>query len=212
MSNQYRVEQDREIVCLIDAGRLMAAPVGDRTRLDAAVDAATTVALSADELGDRCGLVAFDDEVRRRLAPGRAAGQTVVRALFDLEPTSVDSDYELAFRAVGNAKRAWVLVLTDLLDESAAGTLLEAVPVLARRHAVAVASVSDAELDAMVSTPPERPLDVYAASAALEVLEARSRVAGRLRRLGTQVIEAPPDQLGAACVTALLRAKARARI
>jgi uncharacterized protein (DUF58 family) len=105
-----------------------------------------------------------------------------------------------------------VLVLTDLLDESAAGTLLEAVPVLARRHAVAVASVSDAELDAMVSTPPERPLDVYAASAALDVLEARSRVAGRLRRLGTQVIEAPPDQLGAACVTALLRAKARARI
>ncbi|MEJ7716783.1 MAG: DUF58 domain-containing protein [Thermoleophilaceae bacterium] len=212
MSNQYRVEQDREIVCLIDAGRLMAAPVGDRTRLDAAVDAATTVALSADELGDRCGLVAFDDEVRRRLAPGRAAGQTVVRALFDLEPRSVDSDYELAFRAVGNAKRAWVLVLTDLLDESAAGTLLEAMPVLARRHAVAVASVADPELEGMVSTPPERPLDVYAASAALEVLEARSRVAGRLRRLGTQVIEAPPDRLGAACVTALLRAKARARI
>jgi len=44
---QYRVEQDRDIVVLLDAGRLMAAPVpgGERandrdlTRLDAAVDA-----------------------------------------------------------------------------------------------------------------------------------------------------------------------------
>ena len=27
MSNQYRIEQDRDVVCLLDAGRLMAAPV-----------------------------------------------------------------------------------------------------------------------------------------------------------------------------------------
>ena len=40
MSNQYRVEQDREVQLLIDAGRLMAAPLTDRTRLDAAIDAA----------------------------------------------------------------------------------------------------------------------------------------------------------------------------
>ncbi|HET6792935.1 MAG TPA: DUF58 domain-containing protein, partial [Acidimicrobiales bacterium] len=37
MSNTYRVDQEREVVCLLDCGRLMAAPVGDRTRLDAAV-------------------------------------------------------------------------------------------------------------------------------------------------------------------------------
>src|SRR5215207_3779573 len=55
MSNQYRVEQDRDVVCLLDAGRLMAAPLGDRTRLDATVDAATAVALVADEVGDRAG-------------------------------------------------------------------------------------------------------------------------------------------------------------
>ena len=44
MSNQYRIEQDRDVVCLLDAGRLMAAPLGDArdaTRLDAAVDAVT---------------------------------------------------------------------------------------------------------------------------------------------------------------------------
>ena len=55
MSNQYRVEQDREVMLLIDAGRLMAAPLGDRTRLDVAVDAAVAVALVADVVGDRSG-------------------------------------------------------------------------------------------------------------------------------------------------------------
>jgi len=212
MSNQYRVEQDRDMVCLVDAGRLMGAPIGERTRLDAAVDGAVTVALVADEVGDHAGCLAFDDEVRVRLPPARAGGRAVVRALFDLEPSLADSDYELAFRTVGGAKRAWVLVLTDLLEEAAAGPLLEAVPVLARRHAVAVASVRDTDLEALVSTPPVEPRDAYAAAMAVEVLSARERVAGQLRRAGAQVIEAPPGVLGAACARAYLSAKGRALV
>ena len=212
MSNQYRVEQDRDVVCMLDVGRLMAAPLGDRTRLDATVDAATAVALVADEVGDRAGVIAFDDRVRRRLPPARGGGDAVVRAIFDVEPTMVDSDYELAFRAVGSGKRAFVLVLTDLLEEAAAQPLLDAMPVLARRHAVVVAGVTDPDLEQMVQTPPRAPADVYAAAVALDVLDARARVAARLRRAGADVVEARPDLLPSACVGAYLRAKARARM
>jgi uncharacterized protein (DUF58 family) len=212
MSNQYRVEQDRDVVCMLDVGRLMAAPLGDRTRLDATVDAATAVALVADEVGDRAGVIAFDDRVRRRLPPARGGGDAVVRAIFDVEPTMVDSDYELAFRAVGSGKRAFVLVLTDLLEEAAAQPLLDAMPVLARRHAVVVAGVTDPDLEQMVHTPPRAPADVYAAAVALDVLDARARVAAQLRRAGADVVEARPDLLPSACVGAYLRAKARARM
>jgi uncharacterized protein (DUF58 family) len=83
MSNQYRIEQDRDVVCVVDTGRLMAAPIGNLTRLDAAIDAATAVALVADEIGDRCGALAFDSQVRRNLRPRRAGGDDVVHALFD---------------------------------------------------------------------------------------------------------------------------------
>ena len=69
MSNQYRVERDRDLVCLVDTGRLMAAPIGSRTMLDASLDAVTMLALAADELGDRCGAIAFDETVRRVVAP-----------------------------------------------------------------------------------------------------------------------------------------------
>jgi uncharacterized protein (DUF58 family) len=221
MSNQYRVEQDRNVICCIDAGRLMAAPVSagpgpttavPLTRLDAALDAVVAVALVADEVGDQAGAIAFDSAVRRRLAPRRRGGQAVVAAIFDLEPTSADSDYELAFRSLGGGKRALVVVFTDLLEEGAARSLVEAVPVLARRHHVVVASVTDPDLDRAVRTPPAEVRDVLAASVVVEALDARARVAAQLRRAGAEVLEAPPDGLAAACVGAYLRAKARSRL
>ena len=212
MSNQYRVEQDRDVVCVVDTGRLMAAPLANMTRLDAAVDAVAAVAAVSEELGDRCGAIAFDAEVRRDLAPRRRGARAVIRAVFDLEPIPVESDYELAFRRVGDAKRSLVIVLTDLLEESAARPLVEAVPLLARRHAVVVASAADTDLDETLRREPQAAVDVYAASVALGVLAARSRVAAQLRRAGADVLEAPPESLAAACVGAYVRAKARARL
>lgn len=213
MSNQYRVEQDRDVICVLDCGRLMAAPLsGGATRLDAAVDAATAVGLVADELGDRCGTVAFDATVNRRLAPRRRGGDALVRAVYDLQPASVDSDYELAFRSVASAKRALVIVFTDLIEEVAARALVMAVPVLARRHEVIVAGVLDPDLDAMLSTRPAHELDVYRAAAALDVLAARERAAARVRGAGARVLETAPAALSQACVGAYLSAKARARL
>src|SRR6266550_6983753 len=187
MSNQYRIEQDRDVVCLLDAGRLMAAPLppgmraDDRalTRLDAAVDAVTVVGLVADELGDRCGVTIYDSEIRRRLAPRRAGGKAVIRAVLDVEPRAVDSDHDLAFRAVGGVKRSLVIVCTDLVDEAAARSLLDAVPVLARRHAVVVASVRDPDLETPLTQTPKTPRDVYAGAVALDVLDGRARVIKR---------------------------------
>ena len=212
MSNQFRVEQDRDIVAVVDTGRLMAAPIGDRTRLDAALDAVVAVAYVADELGDRAGVVAFDAETRRHLRPRRRGSDAVVRAIYDLEPRPVDSDYELAFHAVGGGKRALVVVFTDLLDESAASALLDAIPYLARRHAVVVASCSDPDLAGLVEQPPRETADVFSAVVALDVLEARRRVTSHLRHAGAAVVEADPDRLAAACVSAYLNAKARAHL
>jgi uncharacterized protein (DUF58 family) len=212
MSNQYRIERDRDVICLVDVGRLMAAPLGDRTRLDAAIDAAVAVAAVADELADRVGTIAFERQVRRSVRPRRRGARSVVRALYDLEPVATDSDYERAFTLVGESKRALVFVFTDLLDEGAARPLVDAVPMLARRHVVVVASATDPDLDRFVDEAPATTADVYAASAALDVLAARTRARGLLLGAGADVLEASPDGLATACVRSYLRAKARARV
>jgi uncharacterized protein (DUF58 family) len=212
MSNQFRQDTERDVLGVVDAGRLMTSPVLDRTRLDAALDALVAVAAVADVLGDRCGAIAFDNQVRRRVRPRRAGGEAVVRTFHDLEPSSVDSDYELAFRSLGTTKRSLVIVFTDLLEEAAARPLLEAVPTLVRRHAVIVATSSDPELDAMVATEPRKVSDVYVAAVATEVLAGRNAVAADLARTGAVVIDANPDNLAARCVGAYLRLKSQARV
>jgi uncharacterized protein (DUF58 family) len=213
MSNQYRLEQDRDLLLLIDAGRLSSAPLGPHgmTVLDAALDAAAALAFVSDELGDRCGAVAFDQEVRTALPPRRKGGAAVVRALFDLESQPLDSDYELAFRRADGNKRALVVVICDLLEEAAARPLVAAVPVLTRRHAVFVATPSDPALERLAQ--PARPgdrLGAARASVAGDVLAARARAVAQVRAAGARVLEAPPDRLPAVLVAAYLRAKARA--
>lgn len=212
MTNQYRLDQARELVFMLDAGRLMAAPLGERTRLDTALDAVTAVALSADALSDHCGAIAFDSEIRLQIRPRRAGGREIVRALFDLQPRLVESDYEQAFRRVAGGRRALILILCDLFDDAAARALTDAVPVLARRHAVLAATVTDPDIERLVRTAPAAESDVYAAAVALDLLDARARAAALLRRGGASVIESRPESFPAACVQAYLTAKARLRL
>jgi uncharacterized protein (DUF58 family) len=212
MTNRYRLEQARDLLFLIDCGRLMSAPLGDRTRLDAALDAVAAVALAADELGDHCGAVAFDSDLRAELRPRRAGGRRVVHALFDLQPRPVDSDYDRAFSTVAGGKRTLIILLSDLFDEAAAQAMVDAVPVLTRRHAVLVATVTDPDLDRLMHVVPQAPEDVFATAAALELLDSRVRAAAHLRRAGARVVEAPPDAFAADCVRAYLTAKATLRL
>lgn len=212
MSNEFRLEQDRDVLCLVDAGRLTAAPLGDRTRLDASLDAVAAVALVADELADRCGGLVFDSRIRRRLEPRRGGGRGLIRALHTEQPSGEDSDYELAFGSLGATKRALVLVFSDLIDATAARSLIAAVPMLARRHAVAIVTPLDPDIDLAAHAPPQAAADAYRMVAALDVLEARAGAAARLRGAGATVVEAAPAALAGAAVRAYVRAKLRARL
>ncbi|HUA03698.1 MAG TPA: DUF58 domain-containing protein [Solirubrobacteraceae bacterium] len=212
MSNQYRVERDRDLVCVLDTGRLMAAPIGSRTMLDASLDAVAMLALAADELGDRCGAIAFDQAIRRFVAPSHRSGRQVIEALFDLEAAPVDSDFERAFQRVGRARRAFVAVFTDLVDEAAARSLVDAVPMLARRHVVVVVSALDPELERAAVTVPSTVLEAASGLVALDVLGARAAASATIARAGASVIEAGAGELAERCLRAYLDAKARARL
>jgi uncharacterized protein (DUF58 family) len=212
MSNQFRIEQDRDLICLVDCGRLMAARVEDRTRLDAAVDAVAALAAVADQVGDRIGVVAFDRKVLRSLAPRRDGGRAVVQAIHDLEPSEADSDFDLAIRSVLGRKRAFVVVFTDLVDIAAARPLSAAIPVLARKHAVAVVSVTDPDLMAGLVEPAADRAGLMRSAASVQLIEAKESVTALLRHRGVDVVDAGLHELSSRCVAAYLRAKARARL
>jgi uncharacterized protein (DUF58 family) len=217
MSNTYRIEQDRDVICLLDCGRLMASPVTRSdgevlTRLDAAVDAVAATAAVADELGDRIGVVAFADRLLRVIAPRRDGSSIVLDAVHDLEPIGVDSDYEAAIASVAGRKRAFVLVLTDILDPGAARPLLASLPTLTRRHMVSLATVRDPAVQRALETPSEDVADLARTVVAADVAERRDLVAAELLERGTDVIDAPVESLSRRCVGAYVRAKRLARV
>ena len=212
MVNQYREDTERDLWCLVDAGRLLSAPVGDRSRLDATLDTVAAVAAVADAVGDRVGAVVFDDAVRQVVRPRRSSAAGLVRLLDHLEPRIVDSDYDAAFTQVAAAKRSLVMVFTDLLDGAASAPLLDALPVLARRHAVVVAGVVDPDLVALATTPPASRRAGLAASVAADLLAERDQVRARLMAVGGVVVDAPVDHFASSCVAAYLRLKSTARL
>ncbi len=211
MTNQYRIEENRNVICLVDAGRLMASPIGDATRLDINLDAVCAVAAVADAGGDRVGAVAFSSDVIRIVSPRRSGARAVVNALYDIQPRDEESNFSLAFRRIATEKRSILVILTDLLDESAAWSLLSSIPVLAKRHALLVASVSDPSVNQAICSVPERSYDAYRSVVALDVTAERNRVVSLLRRKGVIVVEAPPGSFNAACVAGYLDIKRKAQ-
>ena len=212
MTNQYRVDENRDLICLVDAGRLMASPVGSATRLDIALDAVAVLAVAAEEAGDRVGTTAFAGDILGNLAPRRRGAETVVRALFDLEPTEVESDYERAFQSVSGRKRSLIVLFTDLVDAAAGRTLIAAVPTLVRKHVIVLATCEDPDLRAALTTAPEGSRDVMRAGVSLSLLTARRQRVALLRAMGADVVEAGPLTLGPSCVNAYARLKQRARL
>src|SRR4051812_45538985 len=183
-----------------------------RSRRRATVPAAAAAPPPSGQAVAAGGAPARDSGIRRELRPRRAGGALCVRELFDLEPSNQDSDYRAAFERAKQAKRAFVIVFTDLVEEVAARSLIESVPMLARRHAVAVATVADPELESLTTLAPSSSLDVYRAAVAIAVLGAKRRVGGPLRKGEATVVEGGPGDLGARFVDASQQAKSRARL
>jgi uncharacterized protein (DUF58 family) len=212
----YRAERNQTVLLLLDTGRLMAGQVEAVPRLDHAMDAVMMLTALATRLGDRAGLVAFDQEMRALVGPGHARGQLgrVTEAMYALEPRLVESDYRGAFAQTlaRFRRRALLVLLTELAAEPVAESLLPALPLVARDHLVVVAAVQDPEVGGWARSVPENAGDAYRKASALAALEERHRTVARLRGLGATVVDAPPGRLAPELADAYLHVKATGRL
>ena len=212
----YRAERNQTVLVLLDAGRVMAGRVSGVPRLEHAMDAALTMTAVATRLGDRAGLVAFDRQVRAIVPPGHASAQLrrVTEAMYNLEAELVESDYRGAFAETLARwrRRALLVVLTELTEEAVTETLLPALPLLAGRHLVVVASVSDPDVVRWAAAVPTEAETAYRKAAAETALRRRSEAAARLRGVGATVVDAPPGALAGRLADAYLDVKATGRL
>ncbi|MFM7062041.1 MAG: DUF58 domain-containing protein [Actinomycetes bacterium] len=216
----YRAERNQSVLVLLDNGRTMAGRVAGVPRVEHAMDAAMMLSHVATRLGDRCGLVAFDREVRATVPPGRHKDQVsrVTEAMFSLEPELAESDYTGAFAQVVARfrRRAMLVLLTDLVDQAVEDSLLPALPLITRTHLVVVGAVLDPPVVAWAAGehgPDEDPDAVaYRRAAAVDALAARRRTVARLRGAGATVVDAAPGKLSSELADAYLLVKSTGRL
>ncbi|MEO5709776.1 MAG: DUF58 domain-containing protein [Nocardioidaceae bacterium] len=208
----WQPERHRRVLLVLDTSRTSAGRVDDVPRLDSAMDAGLLLAALASRAGDSVDFLAGDRQVRARVRAG-ARGDAlprVVDAMADLEPTLVEADWSrLTAAVVALGRQPALVVLLSALEPAAVEQgLLPALPVLAHRHRVVLASVRDPELDRMASRRGD-PAAVYAAAAAEQVLADRARTADLLGRLGVDVVDADAERLPVALTDHYLMLKSR---
>ncbi|HEY7718110.1 MAG TPA: DUF58 domain-containing protein [Pedococcus sp.] len=208
----WQPEKDRHIVLVLDTSRTSAGRVGDVPRLDAAMDAALLLAALASRAGDRVDLVAGDRRVHRKVvgAPRTTLLSDLVTAMAPLEPALLEADWRLLTSEVTRLSRhrGLVVLLTPLEPSAIEESLLPPLGVLAQRHRVVLASVSDPALGTMRAGRGD-PAAVYDAAAAERTTALRLRTAAALGRLGVEVIDADPEHLPAALADHYLLLKSR---
>lgn len=212
----YRAERNQTVLVLVDTGRTMAGRVDGVARVEHAVDAVLMLTALSGGLGDRCGVVAFDREVRAAVPPGSGARQlgAVTDALYDLEPALVESDYAGAFtETLARFRRRTLLVLlTDLVAPAVEEWLAPALPLLLRDHLVVVAGVRDPDVARWSAAPVADAPAAFRRAAAVGALDQRQRTVARLRGLGATVVDAAPGALAPALADAYLHVKATGRL
>jgi len=211
--NQYHVEQARDLMLLIDCGRLMHTLIAGRPRLDRYLDAAVHLGYLALSQRDRVGLLAFDEEVRRFIAPALKARQldNLVGAVFDLQPRFVESDYALAVTTLKarQPKRGMVVLFTDLVDSISSRSAVANLSRLSRTHLPVIVILDDPAIAGMARQAASEPADAFIKAAAEQFITERQRTMSQLRARGCYIVNVAAEKLNAAVVSQYLEIKAR---
>ncbi len=201
---RFQIERHRDVIVLVDSGRLMGADAKSGTKLDCAVDAALRLMRTALRVGDRCGLGIFDNEVRGYLRPigGAAAMQTFLSSLYSLDSRWRESDFSPMFATVQarQPKRALIIGLSDIVDEETSRRYRASLVTLAQRHVVLLAALQTPLLGEFVTEPVKSVEDGFKKAVVFRVLREREQAIHQLRRAGVHVLDVEPTQLTAALI------------
>jgi uncharacterized protein (DUF58 family) len=216
----HQSNQSQRIVCAIDCGRMMVNRSSGESLLDAALDAALTLAHVAVAQRDEAGILCYDDSVVRWMPPRGGRGQLnrLVAAVHDVQPRLVESRADTALLHLQRhcRKRTLCIVITNLIDDRNAERIRSHLAPTVGRHLPLVVLLRDRALfdpvEAWERRPPAADHDgplLTRAGAAADILLWRRQVLADLEAAGVLTLDARPENLTAALVSEYLAIKAR---
>jgi uncharacterized protein (DUF58 family) len=235
ITREFTTERSQQVWMVLDAGRLsrtafeLRRRTGPRageseqeaaeslllsvTQLDQATSAAVMLAQVIGASGDKFALLTYGRRVQQQMLPGAGAPQ--LRILIDLlsqvrsEPSEANHLNAAARLKNLQRRRSLVIWITELADSAGRPEVVSAVAELVRRHLVVLVLLHHPELDQLAAREPATVDEMFAATAAQEMLERRRETIAQLRRQGVLVVEATAAEVGASAVTSYLEVKAK---
>lgn len=207
-------EREQTLMILLDRGRLMTAQVQGLARFDWGLNAALSLATAGLHRGDRVGIGVFDRTMETWIPPkrGQAYRRQILERLTPIQPVLVESDYLGAVTQVVQQqhRRALVVVITDVVDQTASAELLSALVRLRPRYLPFCVTLRDPRMDQQAASVPEAVAGAYEKAVAIDLIGQRQVALSRLKKRGVLVLDAPANGITDALVDNYLRIKARA--
>jgi len=215
----HQSNQSQRVVFAVDCGRMMVNRTAGESLLDAALDAALTLAHVALAQRDEAGLLCYDESVSRWLPPRAGRGQLnrMIAAAHDVQPRLVESRSDAALLHLQRhcRKRTLLVVITNVLDDRNADRIRRHLAPAVGRHLPLVVLIRDPALIRPVRDWDGRvdgrttAATLTRAGAAADILLWRRQVIADLEADGILTLDSGPDDLTADLVSRYLAIKAR---
>lgn len=210
---RYQIERHRDVMILIDCGRLMGTETDRGSKLDCAVDSALLLSRVALQSGDRCGIGLFDNEVRGYLPPvsGAAAMNALADCVYDAQVAWKESDFVPMFAALQRrqAKRSLMVVISDVIDVETSEQFRASLLRLQKRHVVLFAALRTPLLGRIVHEQVKTMLDGARKAVTYRLLREREQALHSLHRGGVFVLDVEPTQLAAPLINQFIELRRR---
>ncbi len=209
-------EQEQTLIILLDRGRLMTAQVQGISRFDWGLNATLALALAGLNRGDRVGVAVFDRTIHTWIPPqrGNAHLNHLIERLTPIQPELLEPDYlgAASVLAQHQSRRALVVTITDLVDQTASSELLQALGRMVPRYLPFCVTLRDPQIDRQAA---QFSLDVgenFERAVALDLLAQRQKAFAVLQQKGVLVLDAPANQISEQLVDRYLRLKLKNRL
>jgi uncharacterized protein (DUF58 family) len=135
----------------------------------------------------------------------------LIDQLSQVRSEASEADHLYAVARIKNLQRSRGLILwiTEMAESAGRPEIVAAAAELVRRHLVVLVLLTHPELDALARSEPRTVDEMFASTAAQEMLERRRSTLAQLRQQGVLVVETTPAEVGAAAITKYLEVKAQ---
>ncbi len=210
---RFQIERHRDVMILLDCGRLMGTETDRGTKLDCAVDAALILARVALQSGDRCGMGLYDSDVRGYLPPvtGASSLHALTDSVYAAQSDFRESDFGPMFATLQarQSKRSLIVVLSDVSDEETSQQFRASLMRLGRRHVVLFAALRTPLLNRILSEPVETMVDGAKKAVTFRLLRERQLALQSLRHGGVFILDVEPSQLTVPLVNQFIELRQR---